>query len=1086
MHRPHAQPQPRPGRPYSPPLPSFALLLTLLTLLASTHAPADWPTHRATPGRTGLGNASLALPLHPLWSTSLPAPSPAWTPPARRSYWQRLDHLAARVAEDHTFIPILTSNSLVCGSSTDDHVRCFNLSSGSLRWTFAADGPVRYAPVISDNLVILGSDDGWIHALSLDDGSVRWRHRPGPADRRIPGNDRLISAWPIRSGLLLDRGIIYATAGLYPQQGTFACALNANDGSLLWQQPLDVSPEGYLLATDSLLIIPTGRASPVGLDRNSGRFIRAFDTGGGTYAVASQDEIFGGPGNAGTLAAVATQSNQRLLTVPGRNLVADGPLLHLLDKARLRTLDRARQAAALKRIRDLENQVRALQARKPASATNAASTPASAEQLAALGDQIAEQRRELDRCELWTSPCPEDLALIGTRNALIAGGTNRVAAFDRTSGRRLWQADVLGRALGLAAAHGLLAVTTDTGELHVFGPNPNPDANPAPNPPPSTPAPANPPPAPLPAPSLPETIRQGLAQTPPHDTRGYALIAGIGSTRLIHHLLDTTRLHVVAIDPDPRTVSRLRGSTLARGLYGRRLAAHVIPAGPLPFTDFFANLVLSESGLESKTQLPWSDTELERVTRPFGGLRWCHADAPPTRRGPLDGAGEWTHQFANPANTSSSGDQRIHANLALQWFGGPGPDLMVDRHLRGPAPLTAQGRLIVPGENQLIAVDAFNGSTLWRLDLPDSQRYTMPYDAGYQSLEAHTLAVAVRDACWIINAASGSVSHRFPVPVPQGETNPLHWGYTVLRNGHLFGSTQKATASRTSPSYELIDRDYNNDQPLVTGLSVFRADASSGRVQWHRRNGVILNTSLTLAANRLFLVESRAPDLAADPIGRIPLSRLLQGDPWLVAIDTDSGHTAWEIPVRGPIAESRNILYLATAGEQLVVLGSLLDPSNDTRYVIESRNVRDGSLLWSANHLARVPGEFTHGEQVHHPVILGHYLVAEPAVYDLRSGRRLPAADGSSPWNLIRPGHSCGTLSAAGDCLFFRAGNPTVMDLRASLESGAAPSKLSPSRTGCWINMIPAGGLLLIPEASAGCVCQFSLQTSMAFLPKPE
>ena len=22
-----------------------------------------------------------------------------------------------------------------------------------------------------------------------------------------------------------------------------------------------------------------------------------------------------------------------------------------------------------------------------------------------------------------------------------------------------------------------------------------------------------------------------------------------------------------------------------------------------------------------------------------------------------------------------------------QWFGGPGPDLMVDRHLRGPAPL---------------------------------------------------------------------------------------------------------------------------------------------------------------------------------------------------------------------------------------------------------------------------------------------------------------------------------------------------------------------------------------------------------------
>jgi hypothetical protein len=140
--------------------------------------------------------------------------------------------------------------------------------------------------------------------------------------------------------------------------------------------------------------------------------------------------------------------------------------------------------------------------------------------------------------------------------------------------------------------------------------------------------------------------------------------------------------------------------------------------------------------------------------------------------------------------------------------------------------------------------------------------------------------------------------------------------------------------------------------------------------------------------------------------------------------------------------------------------------------------------MWEADHGAGKPGEFTHGEQVHHPVILGNLLVAEPVTYDLDTGRRLPVAGGSEDWRLIRPGHSCGTLSGAGDCVFFRANNPTVLDVRASLGSASeAPRKLAPSRTGCWINMIPAGGMLLVPEASAGCVCQYSLQTSMGFLP---
>jgi hypothetical protein len=40
------------------------------------------------------------------------------------------------------------------------------------------------------------------------------------------------------------------------------------------------------------------------------------------------------------------------------------------------------------------------------------------------------------------------------------------------------------------------------------------------------------------------------------------------------------------------------------------------------------------------------------------------------------------------------------------------------------------------------------------------------------------------------------------------------------------------------------------------------------------------------------------------------------------------------------------------------------------------------------------------------------------------------------------------------------------------------------NRPGCWINILPAGSLVLIPEGSSGCTCGYPLQTSIAFVPQ--
>ena len=184
------------------------------------------------------------------------------------------------------------------------------------------------------------------------------------------------------------------------------------------------------------------------------------------------------------------------------------------------------------------------------------------------------------------------------------------------------------------------------------------------------------------------------------------------------------------------------------------------------------------------------------------------------------------------------------------------------------------------------------------------------------------------------------------------------------------------------------------------------------------------------------------------------------------------------------MTECRNILYLQATADRLILSGSRLH-EGDSWYRVAALRRATGQTAWIAEHAKGRAGAFTHGEQLHHPVVLGDVLVCEPVLYDLQTGDRVAPPGEPETWSIQRPGHSCGTMSGAGTCLLFRANNPTLLDLRAGPTGTERFFKISPTRPGCWINMVPADGLVLIPEASASCVCHYSLQTSMAFQPVP-
>jgi hypothetical protein len=119
----------------------------------------------------------------------------------------------------------------------------------------------------------------------------------------------------------------------------------------------------------------------------------------------------------------------------------------------------------------------------------------------------------------------------------------------------------------------------------------------------------------------------------------------------------------------------------------------------------------------------------------------------------------------------------------------------------------------------------------------------------------------------------------------------------------------------------------------------------------------------------------------------------------------------------------------------------------------------------------------------HRPIIVGNRIVAEPWAYALDTGEQLmrthPLTGEQTPWKFIRPGHHCGAISATPNMMFFRSGFTAYYDF----ETDSGTNHFAGHRLGCWINTIPANGLVMIPEASAGCACLFSLTSTIVFEP---
>lgn len=995
-----------------------AMRFLLFLFLTSSLLAADWPTYRGDAGRSGYTPETIPNELRLRWTfrPGLP-PQPAWPTSDRMDF-------------DLAFQPILVGDLVLFGSSADDQVYALDARTGAVRWRFFAGGPIRFAPVAWQDRVLVASDDGFLHALSLADGKLLWQHRAGPGPQRVMGNERIISHWPARGGPVVWQDTVYYSGGIWPSDGVFLHALEAATGRSLWsnresggifmaqphggaQAVSGVAPQGYLLATETSLIVPTGRAVPAVFERGDGTLryyhLQKNQQRGGTRTVLTGTAFI----NAGCLFDVTTGDLTNQLGLGATVAVPDG------------VVRAERRSLATYRWRDVEKFDRKGIATKTRALVQSTVTP-------------------LER---------DALEFIITGSEAVVGSDGQISAVDYNGQRtQWWKHAVEGKVLGLAAGHGRVVATTDRGVIYLF------DGEPGARPGPQPVAAAEPPPTDgVMAEAKAILTASGL-------TAGYAVDLGAGRGDLALALARQSELHILAVEPDPTLAAEARRRIAAAGLYGARIT---VLASPLAATDLprqFANLVIAPRAA-SASIAPAVLKELQRLRRPYGGMI-CFREAGQMRvekAGPPPGAGSWTHQNSNAANTLCSDDEVIKGKLSMFWFRDVEFEV-ANRHGQGPAPLVAQGYMVVSGVNGLCCLDAYNGRKLWEFALP---AFLADYDGihhdvgvgdtgGPFCIGADSVFVKSGPRCLRLDLATGRLLREFTTPVAADATH-RNWGYLAFENGLLFGSVENS-AHNVSPRYQLTG--------LRTESTLFFVlDPATGAVKWqYRPAGSIRHNAVAIAGNRVYLIDRPiveadrviAPKRTGRSAPKLSPAQMPQGT--LLAFDAATGKELWRN------AQDIYGTQLAVSTKHQVLLmnykavrHNFFEVPSEVGGRLTGIDLASGKRLWDqeAKYQTR-------------PLINDATIYAQGGAWDLRTGSVLP-------WEMKRS-YGCGQISGSRHLMLFRSATLGYLDLTRS----AGTENYGGMRPSCWINAIPAAGLVLVPDGSSKCHCSYQMKAWFA------
>jgi len=965
------------------------VLVCLVGLLASWSLQGvfagDWPQWRYDAARSAASPDELPAELHLRWVRQLGEPRPAW-PASQPS-----------LRFDVSYSPVAAGKLLYVPSMVTDSVTAYDTETGQQRWRFFAEGPVRFAPIFSKGRLYFGSDDGLLYCLDAVAGSLLWKFRAGPSDRKILGNERMISTWPIRGGPVLNDKVVYLTAGIWPFMGIFVHAVDAETGKPIWTNSGDsisyqinphgspafggLVPRGHLAVTEKGLLAPGGRTPPGTYDLETGRLI-SFN--------------FAHKGGRSQHRTVAIKAGAKTYTPDEGSVSCDG-----------------------------------------------------------------------------------------------------------------WKGAVDGTPWNVLAADDKLFVVTCGGDIYCFAEKQG------------EPKTYDAPPAGWIAGHDKWDRQAGEILRAAKLDGGYGLVLGIGSGNLAEALLRKSRLHIIVIDPDAKKIDAFRRKMLQHGVYGTRVVAHVGNPSKYPWPPYLAGVVVSEDFRSAAGGNPTALVKnLFRGLRPYGGTACLPVDAKKlrgpvekanlenallepigkdrtllVRQGALSGAADWTHNYGDAGNSVVSKDSRVRLPLGLLWFGGPPNDEILPRHGHGPSPQVAAGRLFIEGADMLRAIDIYTGRLLWQKQLPglgefhnrtNHQPGAGEIGSNYVSL-SDAVYVVYGDTILVLDAATGRTLNEIELEATWDDPEP-NWGGISAWEDLLIAtatpakidSKPKMVAKPDDPATE-PEPDPQPPSPETFFAPVRYASASrrlvvmdrgTGKVLWERKAKYnFRHNNIAVGADKVFCIDA----LSAAKLNSLKRRGIedSQYEPRLMALDVRTGKEIWSTTedVFG------TFLNYSQQHDVLLQAGSRnRDRARDeTGTGMVAYRGGDGAVLWKDLERSHDGPCMLHRDTI----------IAQGPAYRLLTGepktRRNPLTGEPLPWQFTR-NYGCNTATAAEHLILFRSAAAGYFDL----SNDAGTGNFGGFKSGCTSNMIAAGGLLVAPEYTRTCTCNYQNQTSLAMIHDPD
>ncbi|MCP4782110.1 MAG: PQQ-binding-like beta-propeller repeat protein [Fuerstiella sp.] len=1026
--------------------------------------------------RSGVSAAELPTELNLQWTRQLPAPSPAWPNEMRLHF-------------DASYEPVVLGSTMFVGSMIDGSLSAYDCASGDELWRFYANGPVRLAPVAFKDRVCFGSDDGWLYCLDSATGELSWRVPGAPTDRaayRHLGNANLVSFWPVRGGPVFADNVVYFGAGIWPTLGVYVHAVDARTGRLIWTndnshgienvrvdhnylQESGISPQGHMLVSGDMLIVPNGRSMPARLDRETGKlhyFVQGYRNGD-SRVVVSGDTAF--VGRTGVISLKDGREIASRWAAAGKDAPAgwsgpkadlfEGPLFpyKFVPGCDYRSVVHNGVAYGVDDgvvyAYDIKNATTSLQEKQ------------------FNGQDIKPARWDVP--ELWNLKTPfagkkqqtTSVLKAGQRLFTHSGRSLFCVQLDADTTRPravVWTKELPTEPASILAANDRLIVVTVDGAIHCFG-------------------------------AEHATVQQhAVAPAPrnsPHDdwnkvcdsilesagsSSGYAIVAGLSTGRLVEELLTQGRFNVIAIDDDAKVINRLRRRFGADERFLFRFQAIVSSLEQIQLPPYIANLIVTED--VQKLQLA-SESRLETLynsLRPYGGtlclpLGEAHSGAVLNvisqgefsgaktestgerlfirRTGPLPGSAVWSHESGDAARTFYSRDELVKAPLAVLWYGDGRDHGFYKRkdYGHGLKPQVAGGRMFAlqVATNSLKAVDAYTGRLLWSRKLGGSARYASMTDAVY---------VADERKCLVLDPATGEAKHTFDIDVKRPADVPV-----------------SASDIRVGDDIVLVAVRFNRQNAIEKGRwnseLLIALDRASGQQLWSRPAEHRHNTAaIAVAGERVFCVDSHAPEeiglmrRRGENVETLPSA--------LLALDTRTGRELWKTVRNDPPATLTTLHFM-----------SLRTQDDWLTYSTE----HDLLLAGKASRTFALNG--TTGQEVWQMPVRGQQpLILGPETFINQTGHTYGVASGDlvSGAALFRRG-GCNYAVGGKNLLFLRSNCATYVDVETRQEYA-----IRNLRSGCSNSLVAADGLLNAPCFSVGCVCNYPIQTSFAMFHLPQ